>query len=186
MPANPALAAKVPGGSSSGAAVAMAANLVDFALGWFARDPNLLRLVGHILMQVPCIFQLNPRQIIKADDCFQQLNDPLDRSSLLVVKSAEKLFGKLSSLETNGELKVSSLKSLASIMQFLQRHEFRLVNEEWINAVKPYLHPAVSADLYEKFELSDVEVEHFKSIRNEMRAAIRSLLKVRILHHCAS
>ncbi|XP_057758318.1 translocon at the outer membrane of chloroplasts 64-like isoform X1 [Arachis stenosperma] len=239
-PTNPALPARVPGGSSSGAAVAVAANLVDFALGvdtvggvrvpagfcgilgfrpsygavshvgsitvsksldtigWFARDPNILRLVGHILMQVPYIFQRNPRQIIIADDCFQQLNVPLDRSSQLVIKSAEKLFGRqvlkhinledylsssvptlkeLSSLKTNGELKVSSLKSLANVMQFLQRHEFRLVHEEWINTVKPDLHPAVSADLYEKFEVSDVEVEHFKSIRNEMRAAVRSLLK---------
>ncbi|MED6152518.1 hypothetical protein PIB30_092838, partial [Stylosanthes scabra] len=43
--------------------------------------------------------------------------------------------------------------------------------------VKPDLHPSVSADLYEMSELSDVEFEHFKSIRNEMRAAIRSLLK---------
>lgn len=32
-PANPATPEKVPGGSSSGAAVAVAANLVDFSLG---------------------------------------------------------------------------------------------------------------------------------------------------------
>lgn len=32
-PTNPAATARVPGGSSSGAAVAVAANLVDFSLG---------------------------------------------------------------------------------------------------------------------------------------------------------
>lgn len=34
-PTNPAVPARVPGGSCSGAAVAVAANLVDFSLGEF-------------------------------------------------------------------------------------------------------------------------------------------------------
>ncbi|XP_057446926.1 translocon at the outer membrane of chloroplasts 64-like [Lotus japonicus] len=239
-PTNPAVPARVPGGSSSGAAVAVASNLVDFALGidtiggvrlpagfcgilgfrpsygavshigiipvsksletvgWFARDPNILRRVGHILLQAPFVVQRSPRQIIIADDCFQQLNVPLDRSSQVVIQSTEKLFGrqvlkhinleeflcnklpslkKLSSQQQNGELKAPSLKSLAKIMQFLQRHEFRLTHEEWMSIVKPELHPAVSADLQEKFEVSDVDVENYRSVRNEMRDAVNSLLK---------
>ncbi|XP_061362655.1 translocon at the outer membrane of chloroplasts 64-like [Gastrolobium bilobum] len=238
-PTNPAVPARIPGGSSSGAAVSVAANLVDFALGidtiggvrlpagfcgilgfrpsygavshngiipvsksldtvgWFAKDPDILRRVGHILLQAPVVIQRNPQQIFIADDCFQHINVPLDRISQVVIKSTEKLFGRqvlkhinleeylctklpslkeLSNQNRNGELK-ASLKSLTNVMKFLQRHEFRLMHKEWINIVKPDLHPAVSADLHEKFEGSDVELENCKSVRNEMRAAVNSLLK---------
>ena len=54
-----------------------------------------MRRVGHILLQVPFIIQRSPRQIIIADDCFQHLRVPLDRSSQVVIKSTEKLFGSM-------------------------------------------------------------------------------------------
>ncbi|BAT72627.1 hypothetical protein LR48_Vigan05g098500 [Vigna angularis] len=239
-PTNPAAPARVPGGSSSGAAVAVAANFVDFALGidttggvrvpagfcgilgfrpshgavshlgiipistsldtvgWFAKDPSILRRVGHILLQASFVVQRSPRQIIIADDCFQHINVPLDRSSQVVVKATEKLFGRqvlkhinlgdyissripslkgCSGQKTNGEVKASSLKLLANIMQSLQRHEFKHTHDEWMNTVKPDLSPSVSVQLHEKFEVSGVEIENSKSIRSEMRSAINLLLK---------
>lgn len=63
--------------------------------GWFAKDPDILRRVGHILLQAPFVMQQSPRQIIIADDCFQHLNVPLDRSSQVVIKATEKLFGSM-------------------------------------------------------------------------------------------
>lgn len=58
------------------------------------------------------------------------------------------------------------------------RHEFRLKHDDWMNTVKPDLHPGVSAQLHEKFEVSDAEIENSKSVRSEMCAAVNSLLKV--------
>ena len=58
------------------------------------------------------------------------------------------------------------------------RHEFRLKHDDWMNTVKPDLHPGVSAQLHEKFEVSDAEIENSKYVRSEMRAAVNSLLKV--------
>ncbi|MED6109176.1 Translocon at the outer membrane of chloroplasts 64 [Stylosanthes scabra] len=239
-PTNPSVPSRVPGGSSSGAAVAVAANFVDFSLGidtvggvrvpagfcgilgfrpsygavshmgiipistsldtvgWFAKDPHVLCLVGHVLLQAPFVTQRNPRQIIVADDCFQHLNVPVERSLQVVIKATEKLFGrqvlkhinledylsaKVPSLKehsghkTNGELKSSSLGLLANIVQFLQRHEFKLKHGEWINTVNPDLHPVVSAQLHGKFEVSDDEIEKSKSIRSDIRAALNMLLK---------
>ncbi|KAL1327922.1 hypothetical protein HN51_037907 [Arachis hypogaea] len=239
-PTNPSVPARVPGGSSSGAAVAVAANFVDFSLGidtvggvrvpagfcgilgfrpsygavphvgiipistsldtigWFAKDPHILCRVGHVLLQAPFVTHRNPRQIVVADDCFQHLNVPLERSLQVVIKATEKLFGrqvlkhinledyisaKVPSLKehsnqnTNGELKSSSLKLLANIAQFLQRHEFKLKHDEWMNTVNPDLHPAVSAQLHGKFEVSDAEIEKSKSVRSDMRAALNMLLK---------
>lgn len=61
--------------------------------GWFARDPNTLRRVGHVILQLPFAAQRNPRQIILADDYLHLSKIPVGRISQVVVKSAEKLFG---------------------------------------------------------------------------------------------
>ena len=63
--------------------------------GWFARDPNTLRRVGHVLLHLPFATPRNPRQIILADDYFQLLKIPVDRITQVVIKSAEKLFGSM-------------------------------------------------------------------------------------------
>ncbi|WCJ42077.1 Glutamyl-tRNA(Gln) amidotransferase subunit A [Euphorbia peplus] len=239
-PTNPAAPARVPGGSSSGAAVAVAANLVDFSLGvdtiggvrlpaafcgiigfrpshgiipqvgilpisasldvvgWFAKDPNVMRRVGHMLLQLPFGVQRNPRRIIIADDCFQLLKIPADRISEVVIKSTEKIFGRqllkhenlddiflskvpslkqLHDKKMNGEIRTSSMRSLANIMRILHRYEFRHNYAEWINVEKPNLDRSISAKIHENPEIQQSEIDIYKSIKNEMRAAINSLLK---------
>ncbi|THG21293.1 hypothetical protein TEA_008073 [Camellia sinensis var. sinensis] len=239
-PTNPAAPVRITGGSSSGAAVAVAANLVDFSLGidtdggvrvpagycgvigfrpsygsvshmgiipvsssfdtvgWFAKDPNILRRVGHVLLQVPFSLQRNPRNIIIADDCFQLLKIPVDRVAQVVIKSTEKIFGRqalkhenlgdyldskvpslkaFQSKKLNGEVKSSSIRSLTNVMQLVKRHEFKHIHEEWISSVKSTLNPVIAAQILKTLEMSDKEMENCNSIRNEMRVALNSLLK---------
>lgn len=63
--------------------------------GWFAKDPIILRRVGHLLLQVPFAVQRNPRNIIIADDCLQLVKVSVDRVAQVVIKSTEKLFGSM-------------------------------------------------------------------------------------------
>ncbi|KAF5734563.1 Toc64 family protein [Tripterygium wilfordii] len=235
-PTNPAVPARIPGGSSSGAAVAVAANLVDFSLGvdtvggvrvpaafcgvigfrpscgvvshigtlpvaesldtvgWFCRDLNILCRVGHVLLQLPFAAQRSPKPIIMADDCFSLLKIPADRIAQVVIKSTEKLFGRqvlrhenlnnyltskvpslkeFQSMETNGEVKNSSIRMLGNVLRYLHMREFKHNHEEWINEEKPVLEPAILAQIHEVPEASVI----VKSIRNEMRSAINTLLK---------
>lgn len=44
--------------------------------------------------------------------------------------------------------------------------------------MKPVLAPALASQLHETLEAADIEIEKCKSIRNEMRLALNSLLKV--------
>ncbi|KAG7578216.1 Amidase signature (AS) superfamily [Arabidopsis thaliana x Arabidopsis arenosa] len=232
-PTNPAAPARIPGGACSGAAVAVATNAVDFALGidtvggvrvpagycgvlgfkssygaisntgiipvstsldsvgWFARDPNTLRRVGHVLLQLPFATQRNPRQIILADDCFQLLNIPVDQITQVVIKSAEKLFGrqllKHQNLENYLETKIPSLKEFArtkaiantkvSTSDYWRMHEFLQNHGDWINTVKPAIDPVISSQVCENPELTNEEIENLNAIRNETRVAIGSLLK---------
>lgn len=239
-PTNPAAHQRLPGGSSSGAAVAVAAKLVDFSLGidtvggirvpagfcgvlgfrpshgavshvgilpvsasldtvgWFAKDHTILRRVGHVLLQLPYTVQRSPRQIIIADDCFQLGKIPSDKIVQAVIKSSEKIFGrqvlkhenleaylssKVPSLKefrikkANGQANIPSIRLLAKVMQFLQKHEFRHNHEEWINMVNPVLDPVISSALHGNLDATNEEIERCKSIRNELRAALNSLLK---------
>ncbi|CAA0828602.1 Outer envelope protein 64- chloroplastic [Striga hermonthica] len=199
-PTNPASPERIPGGASSGAAVAVAAKLVDFSLGgsthlknilcshaassiifpklffwifefagWFAKDPNVLHRVGHVLLQVPYAAQRNPRKIVIADDCFQSSKFPSDRITQVVIKSIEKLYGRqvvrhenlsdylklkipslsninMDQLKSEGpEGKYSPVVMLGSVMQQLKRHEFRENHNDWINSAKPTLDPVISA-----------------------------------------
>ncbi|OMP11738.1 Amidase [Corchorus capsularis] len=239
-PTNPAVPARIPGGSSSGAAVSVAANFVDFSLGidtiggvrvpaafcgvigfrpsygivahtgiipvsssldtvgLFAKDPNILRRVGLVLLQLPFSVQRNPRQILLADDYFHLMKIPTERVSKVVINSTEKLFGRqvlkhenlenyftskvpslkeFSSQKVNGDLKISSIRLLANVAQFLQRYEFKQTHQEWINSEKPVLDSAISAQINEALAMTDKEIEICKSIKNEMRLAINSLLK---------
>ncbi|KAI4319227.1 hypothetical protein MLD38_032854 [Melastoma candidum] len=239
-PTNPAAQDRVPGGPCSGAAVVVAANLVDFSLGidtvggvrvpaaycgilgfrsshgavsnvgilpisssldavgWFAKDPDVLRRVGHVLLQIPFSAERNPRQMIIADDCFQLLKVPIDRVVQVVVKSTEKLYGrqvlrhenlgefcrsKILSLKafhnkkSNGDLKSSFLKDIAEIGQVLQREEFKQNHGDWIDEVKPALDSVISTQSSHLPEMADMEVENSILVRNELRSALSGLLK---------
>ncbi|KVI04768.1 Amidase [Cynara cardunculus var. scolymus] len=246
-PTNPVAPARIPGGSCSGAAVAVAAKLVDFSLGvdtvggvrqpaghcgilgfrpsygavshlgivpvstsfdtvgWFATDPSILRRVGQVLLQVPFAVQRNPRNVIIADDCFQLSKIPMDRLTQVVIRSMESLFGMasaeqvlkheilgdyiaskvpslkaLDSKKSNGDVKFSSLRSLANVMQLLRRHEFSHNHFEWINKVKPALDPVISAQVQERLELSEKDIENFRTVRSELRSALNAFLKVTV------
>lgn len=65
-----------------------------FLSGWFAKDPNTLHRVGHILLQLPYIEVRQPRHIIIADDCFEYLKTT-NQITQIVSKSTEKIFGSM-------------------------------------------------------------------------------------------
>ncbi|XP_026386779.1 outer envelope protein 64, chloroplastic-like [Papaver somniferum] len=239
-PTNPVAPTRISGGSSSGSAVAVAANLVDFSLGidaiggvrvpaafcgvlgfrpsygalsnmgtipvspsldtvgWFARDPGMLRRVGHVLLQLSYADTRSPRNIVIADDCFELLKIPVNRIAQVVIKSSEKLFGKqvlkhanlddylgskvpslkqFNERSKNGEVKTSSLGSLANAMLLLQRHEFKYNHGEWINSTKSVLDSSITRQLQELGEATDAKVDNCQLVWNETRSALHSLLK---------
>ncbi|KAM7478014.1 hypothetical protein LguiA_026227 [Lonicera macranthoides] len=142
-PTNPRAPDRVPGGSSSGSAVSVGATLVDFSLGWFARDPLILNRIGQVLLQLPHVDPVTPTNIIIAEDCFKLLSIPSDRVTKVLIKSIDKIFGghivnyasigdyvesKVPSLKRfmvkgveSQEYSIESLTALSSAMRSLQR-----------------------------------------------------------------
>lgn len=53
--------------------------------------------------------------------------------------------------------------------------------------MKPTLDPIIAAQIRERLQISDMEIENFRIIRNEIRVALNSLLKVLVsFHHVIS
>ncbi|WVZ60231.1 hypothetical protein U9M48_010282 [Paspalum notatum var. saurae] len=235
-PTNPAAPDRIPGGCSSGSAVAVAGGMVDFALGidsiggvripgaycgvlafrpshavvssggvipvapsldtigWFARDPSVLRRVGHLLLRLPYADIRQPRHFYIADDCFELSKIPARRLTQVVTKSVEKLFGRqvsrvnlnnylasrMASLEnysnghSNGDSKFPSLLALASAMRSLHKHEFKDQHMEWINSVKPDVDARIVSSLSEN---GGLDMDSCQNARNEARLALSALLK---------
>ncbi|PAN45453.1 hypothetical protein PAHAL_9G120400 [Panicum hallii] len=235
-PTNPAAPDRVPGGCSSGSAVAVAGGMVDFALGidsiggvripgaycgvlafrpshavvssggvipvapsldtigWFARDPSVLRRVGHLLLRLNYADIRPPRHFYIADDCFELSKIPARRLTQVVTKSVEKLFGrqvtrvnlenylasKISSLRNysnghrNGDSKFPSLLALCNAMRSLHKHEFKDQHMEWINSVKPAVDARIVSNLSED---GDSDIDGCQDVRNKARLALGALLK---------
>ncbi|KAL8540560.1 hypothetical protein ACS0TY_001988 [Phlomoides rotata] len=197
-PTNPESPSHVPGGSSSGSAVAVAGHLVDFALGCLASDPSVLHRVGHALLQLNLLEPKKTRHIIIADDLFQLSKVPMQKTVHVVRKAVEKLSGyqtpkhlslgqyiasNVPSLNsfcedpTNQQNGISMLKALSSVMLLLQRHEFKTNHEEWIISAKPRLGPDVSSRVSAAINTIQENAKSLYKVKVEMRAALKSLLK---------
>lgn len=238
-PVNPSTPQHIPGGSSSGSAVAVAGQLVDFALGtdtigcvripasfcgvfgfrashgalsmigvlpnsqsldalgWFARDPSVLRRLGNVLLK-PNVEPKRPRCFIFADDLFEFSKIPMRTASYAMKKATENLSGYQSPKHMNlghyvasnvpslkGFYEVSShvqqgvgaLKALSSVMVLLNRYEFGLNHEEWIASVKPKLGPDASGQVRTAMDSTPDDVKLLYKVKSEMRVAMQSLLK---------
>uniref|UniRef100_A0A0E0D5F8 Amidase domain-containing protein n=1 Tax=Oryza meridionalis TaxID=40149 RepID=A0A0E0D5F8_9ORYZ len=234
-PTNPAAPDRVPGGCSSGSAVAVAAGIVDFslgidtiggvrvpgsycgvlafrpshavvpnngvipvapsldAIGWFARDPSVLRRVGHLLLRLPYADIRQPRHFYIADDCFEMSKFLLAVNFLMLnffplritlgqvlghVNLENYLASRIPSLRNNsnghGDSKFSSLLALSRAMQFLHKHEFKDQHMEWINSVKPAVDACIVGNLSDDGEST---INNSQDARKEVRAALGALLK---------
>lgn len=239
-PTNPKMPSHIPGGSSSGSAVAVASELVHFALGtdiigciripaaycgvigfrpshgvastigvisssqsletvgFFARDPFVMHLVGHVLLNLKQVEPKRTRRCIIADDLFQLSKAPKQNVLSVVCKVIKDLKGyqlpehmnfsqyiasNVPSLKdfreesTKLQNGISALKALCSAMFSLLRHEFKSNHHEWVESVEPKVGPGVSSRVLEALTTTHDNVKTLYKVRTEMRAALRSLLK---------
>lgn len=184
-PVNPNAPGRIPGGSSSGSASAVAGGLVDFALGtdtsgsvrlpasycgvfgirtthgripldgtvplspsydavgWFARDADMLLRVGQVMLddkRTPP----QPKRVLIADDAFERAGAAASRALVRAVERVVAALGPASHVSVSPV----GLEAWMNDFRILQSAEAWEAHREWITRVQPKFGPGVR----ERFE----------------------------------
>ena len=182
IPANPAAPDRVPGGSSSGSAAAVAGRACDFALGtdtggsirvpasycgifgmrpthgrisaegivplapsfdavgWFARDADLLERVGRALLDESKPPE-EPARLLVATDAMRLADGDVYTALLPWIGRAKSFFDLSYDIEIAG----AGLANWVETFRMLSASEAWAAHGEWISEVKPRLAPDVAA-----------------------------------------
>jgi amidase len=212
-PVNTACPERVPGGSSSGSAAAVAAGLVDFALGtdcggsvrlpasycgilglrpthgrvpldgtidfaasfdvvgWFARDPGILRKVGRVLLgddrQAAA-----PRRLLIAKDAFALIDRPVADALQHAIAAVRACFA----LAEDVTISPQGLDRWMNVFRVVQGSEIWANHGAWITRSKPQFGPAIAERLAWAAKLDSTEITAKKAERRAIRERIDALI----------
>ncbi|GBG63157.1 hypothetical protein CBR_g36926 [Chara braunii] len=243
-PANPAAPGRIPGGSSSGSAVSVAAKVVNFALGtdtcgnlripaaycgilgfrpshglvssegvvplapsldavgWFAREAELLRKVGTVLLPKSVGEARSIKHLFIAEDYWELTTAPKDMSILALRNAASQVFSgvmiqnlvlgdyiskKVPSLSSffpeekggNKALSTSSknMVALADAMLAIQGHEFKEQHSGWLREAKFPVGPESKDQMKSVLAKEYDKITVAQKVKEELRTALGELLK---------
>ncbi|KAI8024186.1 Amidase 1 [Camellia lanceoleosa] len=178
-PKNPCAPDRVPGGSSSGSAVAVAAMLVDFSLGTdTGASVRVPASFCGILGFRPSHGVVSTTGVIPMAQSFDTVGHIVKHASLgdYVKDNVPTLKHFMVEGDENQEYNVASLVALSNALMQVQRHEFKNNHGEWVSTVKPDLGPGISERVWEAMRSTDENIDVFASVKTELRAALTALL----------
>ncbi|CAL4964515.1 unnamed protein product [Urochloa decumbens] len=183
-PTNPCAPDRVPGGSSSGSAVAVAAKLVDFALG---TDTG-----GSV--RVPAaycgIFGLRPSHgLVSTENVtpMSQMFDTVgwfarDLSTFSLVSNV--LLPLPADNTTKQPTQFTIPKDCFEILGSLKDQTYQILNAsvakrfgKWVKTVKPNLGPGIRERVYEAVTSEDGPMEDFHALKTEFKSGLSALVK---------
>lgn len=216
-PVNPQYPDRIPGGSSSGSASAVAAGLCDFAvgtdtagsvrvpasycglfgfrpthgriptegviplgpsfdtIGWFANTPEMLRVVGRVLMKLAPHQNVNeelPEAALLVTNCMDLAREEFRHTTAKVVREAKDVFRNVASISLPEDLLADMNKAFAII----RGREVWQCHGQWLKAFRPRFGPDISQRLHECENISDEELAESAAIRQRAVEAISAVL----------
>jgi amidase len=211
-PINPRAPGRIPGGSSSGSAVAVAGGLVDFALGtdcggsirlpasycgifgirtshglvpadgvvdlatsfdtvgWFAREPQILRRAGQVLLPASPAFM--PTRLLIADDAFEFAAPDVGAALADAVARLKATFNH----HRHIRLYTSDPAAWSRIFRILQGSEIRHRHGAWIDTHNPSFGPGIAERFRWTRTIDPAEVERLRPQREEVARRMADLL----------
>jgi amidase len=211
-PVNPNAPGRIPGGSSSGSAAAVAGGLVDFALGtdcggsvrlpasfcgiygirtthglvpvdgivdlaksfdtvgWFARDPRMMRRVGEVLL--PQASGFAPKRLLIAQDAFAFAGPEAAAALAGAVATLKAAFSQHRDVQIYGGDTVIGPR----VFRILQGDEIRRRHSAWIDRHNPRFGPGIAERFQWARTIDAAEVEQMKPKREEIARHMAELL----------
>jgi len=211
-PVNPNAPGRIPGGSSSGSAAAVAGGLVDFALGtdcggsvrlpasfcgiygirtthglvpvdgivdlaksfdtvgWFARDPRMMRRVGEVLL--PQASGFAPKRLLIAQDAFAFAGPEAAAALAGAVATLKAAFSQHRDVQIYGGDTVIGPR----VFRILQGDEIRRRHSAWIDRHNPRFGPGIAERFQWARTIDAAEVEQMKPKREEVARHMAELL----------
>jgi amidase len=211
-PINPRAPGRIPGGSSSGSAAAVAGGLVDFALGtdcggsvrlpasycgifgirpthglvpadgvvdlaasfdtvgWFAREPEVLRQVGEVLLPPAPAFV--PTRLLIADDAFAFAGPDVSAALADAVARLKAAFTD----HRHVQVYTGEPAAWAGIFRVLQGSEIWRRHGAWIDAHKPRFGPGIAERFRWTRTIDPAEVKRLRPERERVATHMADLL----------
>lgn len=141
-------------------------------IGWFARDPSLLRRVGQVVIDGYASDASAPTEILIPTDIWH-LSDPGTEGALSNARAViEEHFGPVREIL----LAPDGLKPWFMPFRIAQGHEIHESHKDWIAEHHPKFGPGVRERMEWVATISDEEYAEAERVRGEIRARFRELL----------
>jgi amidase len=213
-PVNPNAPGRIPGGSSSGSAAAVAGGLVDFALGtdcggsvrlpasycgiyglrtshglvpadgvvalaatfdtvgWFARDPQIMRRVGDVLLPATAASGFAPKRLLIAEDAFAFAGPAITAA---LDEGVTKVKAALAD-RCNVQVYSDDPAAWAGMFRILQGDEIGHQHGTWIDTHHPSFGPGVAERFRWTRSIDPAEVERMRPRREVVAGRLAELL----------
>jgi amidase len=145
-------------------------------LGWFARDPELFRRVGQVLL-APVAERPRPRRLLVARDLFRRAGADVDAALAPALARIAGLFDTVAEMTVAGD----DLGAWRNAFRLIQSAEAWACHGAWAQAVKPNFGPGVRERFAAAAKLDPAEVAAARSLRETIRARMREIVDDAIL-----
>jgi amidase len=145
-------------------------------LGWFARDPELFRRVGQVLL-APVAERARPRRLLVARDLFRRAGADVEAALAPALARIAGLFDTVAEVTVAGD----DLAAWRNAFRLIQSAEAWACHGAWAEAVKPNFGPGVRERFAAAATLDPTEVAAARSLRETIRGRMEQIVEDAIL-----
>ncbi len=145
-------------------------------LGWFARDPELFRRVGHVLL-APVAKRARPRRLLVARDLFRRAGADVEAALAPALARIAGLFDTVAEVTVAGD----DLAAWRNAFRLIQSAEAWACHGAWAEATKPNFGPGVRERFAAAATLDPTEVAAARSLRETIRGRMEQFVEDAIL-----